>query len=364
MESCDRDGVIKNCDGPGIEIGLVAGAGFCLFTSHFKMSDRGGRATRSSNRGVNDDGCGLQTVETVEDLRKYMMEVVGELRKELEEARNEVRGTDELRQELAEAKRERNDLWEELRATKKQLEDLKNVKKEVGVLQEQSRSYSEVVGQVAVLRESQEGLQEERTKEREDRVAQAESMKAIMDEQKRAREEGQKSRSVSPREARLESERTRSVRVTGLPEVEASLPNYQERQGSLRRELDKILEVVCIGGQAPRVIDVRRLGGLGEADRGPRPVLVRFDKESEARDVLVNSWRLSKSEGLRRVYVDKDMSKEERRHAWELRREAKTKNEARTAEERACYFFAVRGGKVRQRFRTEDRTREERNNSE
>ena len=324
-------------------------AGF-VFIFDGKMAGRGGVTTRLKSASLGETGVCEELQESCSDpmelLKRSMMEKMGELERELMEVRREVSGIVELKRELAVARKERDEIRVELEAAKHQLAELVGVKNDVGVLQDQTRIYREVVGKVDELRKIQEGEREERLKEREDREAQAVSMRQIIDEQMRAKDVMQKVRSVSPREARLESERCRSVRVSGLQETEAPLSTYQERQGSLRGELDRVLEVVCPGGHPPRVVEIRRLGDAARgSDRGPRPVLVRFDRESDARDVLANSWRLSRVDGLRRVFIDKDLSREERRRNWELRREAKERNEELTDEERTRYFFAVRRGR-------------------
>ena len=96
------------------------------------------------------------------------------------------------------------------------------------------------------------------------------------------------------------------------------------------------------------VLEIRRLGkynpNMGVLNK--RPVKVRFNSERTAMEVIALARKLRRVEGMKDVYINKDLSVPERTKLQKLRAKAREENEARSDKEAKNYFFAVRRGRV------------------
>ena len=101
------------------------------------------------------------------------------------------------------------------------------------------------------------------------------------------------------------------------------------------------------------VLEMKRVGRFDPSKKGlsKRPVKVRFNTERTAREVMAMARKLRKSQEMKEVYINKDLSLPERIKVQEMRVKAREQNENRTEEEARKYFFAVRRGRMMKLWR-------------
>ena len=101
------------------------------------------------------------------------------------------------------------------------------------------------------------------------------------------------------------------------------------------------------------VLEIRRVGRYDANKKGlnKRPVKVRFNSERTAREVIAMARKLRRIDGMKELYINKNLSLPERIKVQELREKAREQNKARTEEEAVKYFFAVRRGRVMRLFK-------------
>ena len=148
---------------------------------------------------------------------------------------------------------------------------------------------------------------------------------------------------------REECERASSIIVTGISEP--VIENIVKRQDYVQTAVYTVLDNIKEDDDRWKedVLEIRRVGRYDPDKKGnnKRPVKVRFNSERTAREVLAMANKLRWIDGMKGIYINKDMSLTERKNLQELREEARNLNENRTDEEAKKYFFAVRWGKVK-----------------
>ncbi len=73
---------------------------------------------------------------------------------------------------------------------------------------------------------------------------------------------------------------------------------------------------------------------------------IKFKTQVAALRALERTWRLAQKEKYKEVWIRKDLNEEERASMNELIKEAKTKNEQRSEEERSRFYWRVVEGKI------------------
>ena len=90
--------------------------------------------------------------------------------------------------------------------------------------------------------------------------------------------------------------------------------------------VQKMISEFCGSELSSSITQTFRLGKKrsddGEVDRRPRLLMVKMAKQEDAEALLKNRFRL-KEVGYPNVYVNKDLSEEEREKQWRLRMELK-----------------------------------------
>ena len=127
---------------------------------------------------------------------------------------------------------------------------------------------------------------------------------------------------------------------------EEKIVNRTEREKEERKSLDEIISMVTEDDQAVGAVEEYfRIGSFEE--NKDRPVRVKFATQAMAETVLNGAWRLSGSEKYKRVWINRDMDRQEREELKELVKEAKQKNSQRTEEEKEQFYWKVRDLRLR-----------------
>ena len=118
--------------------------------------------------------------------------------------------------------------------------------------------------------------------------------------------------------------------------------NRQRREERDRMEVSEVLKVLQEEGQnlEGEIEEIYRIGRYNDEKRN-RPLKVRLSSQRIAEDILTKTGKLSKTGGLERVWVKRDLNNEERNKEKELRKEAKDKNERLTEDEKKRFFWRV-----------------------
>lgn len=147
---------------------------------------------------------------------------------------------------------------------------------------------------------------------------------------------------------REECDRAKSIIISGIPEP--NIESMVKRQDHLRMVVLKVFDEIKDDEDRwmEDVLEIRRVGKYDSNKKAlnKRPVKVRFNSERTAMEVIAMAKRLRKVEGIKKIYINKDLSIPERIKLQELRMKAREENESRSDEEAKNYFFAVRRGKV------------------
>lgn len=160
---------------------------------------------------------------------------------------------------------------------------------------------------------------------------------------------------------REECERANSVIISGISEPE--IESIVKRQDYIRKVVHKIFDSIKDPEDKwmEEVMEVRRVGRYdpNKKELNKRPIRVRFTSERIAREVIAMAKKLRKLDGMKEVYINKDLSLPERIKIQEQRVKAREQNENRTDEEAKKYFFAVRRGRVMRLFKRRETEEEE-----
>ncbi|XP_076032713.1 uncharacterized protein LOC143020304 isoform X2 [Oratosquilla oratoria] len=78
-----------------------------------------------------------------------------------------------------------------------------------------------------------------------------------------------------------------------------------------------------------------------------RPIKIKFKSQTTAENILSKTGKLATSEQYKKIWIKREMNKEEREEEKQKRLEAKTKNENRTESEKERFYWRVVNMKLR-----------------
>ncbi len=133
-----------------------------------------------------------------------------------------------------------------------------------------------------------------------------------------------------------------------------------------REELQRAKEIIgkIVGDETDiQIEEVYRIGKYSEG--GKRPMKIRLNTQAAAEYILRRTSLLRKIEGMKDIYIRREMNEEERNKVKELKEEAKTKNEERTQEQAERYMWRVIDMKMRKWWlkNAEQEVRQQRENT-
>ena len=138
-----------------------------------------------------------------------------------------------------------------------------------------------------------------------------------------------------------EMDRNRSIIIFGIGEspVERGLEREQQEKGKVRQ----LLHAIGKGWTFHKITNILRLGRYGDHDyhNKPRTVKVTFSDEATANAVLSNSRALKHNPSMSHIHIRRDLPKDTRIRFREVLREVKAKNESRTEQQKAKFFWRV-----------------------
>lgn len=139
-------------------------------------------------------------------------------------------------------------------------------------------------------------------------------------------------------------EKKKTVVVFGM--VEEHTPAFNEREKKERNSVEDLFDVLQDNKELTEEIEeYRRLGRYQEG--GHRPIKIRLRSQVAAEELLVRAKRLARMEKYKKVWIKREMNREEREAEQELRQEAKEKNEARSEMEKKRFYWKVIDMKLR-----------------
>lgn len=120
---------------------------------------------------------------------------------------------------------------------------------------------------------------------------------------------------------REECDRAKSIIISGIPEP--NIESMVKRQDHLRMVVLKVFDEIKDDEDRwmEDVLEIRRVGKYDSNKKAlnKRPVKVRFNSERTAMGVIAMAKRLRKVEGIKKIYINKDLSIPERIKLQELR---------------------------------------------
>ena len=240
-----------------------------------------------------------------------------------------------LKKELRKAYLMNNELAEENKTLREQLkEDAEEVKK----------CREEVKSSVRVVKEQQKTwaiTQQEN----------AESFKKILESQKKAKEDI-KSNVVSvikekEKLVRDTVDKVKCVVIFGIKEEKNV--NRLEREQKEKEKVNEVLKEVIDENQPMGMVEeVYRIGKFEEGKY--RPIKIKFTTQARAEEVISNAPKLAGKEKFKKVWINRDMDRDERNVLKTLVEQAKQKNLERTEEEQEQFYYQVRDLKIRKRL--------------
>lgn len=247
----------------------------------------------------------------------------------------------ELKEEIKVGKEESACLREESVALREESVKLKEenanlkekMRNEISEVRKENNDMKTVVGKV-------EGVQEawgRKTDEAE------KSLKMIMEEQEKERKE-MKNKIVSvikekEKFVRNTVDRVKCIVMFGLKEEK--IVNRTEREQKEKESIGEVMRLATEDDQAVGAIEEFHRIGLFEEGKN-RPLRVKFATQAMAETVINGAWRLSVVDEYKRVWINRDMDREEREELKNLVEQAKEKNSQRTEEEKELYYWKVR----------------------
>lgn len=250
---------------------------------------------------------------------------------EQDELKNEIQS---LKKELRKAYIMTSELEEENIELKKQLkkeaEEVKKCKDEI------KNSVNKVQEQHTVWTKTQ----------KENEV----SMKKILENQQKAnvdiKEKVVKVIKEKERLVRDTVDKVKCVVIFGVREDKET--NRLERDSQEKVKVKGVLNEILEDDQTMNTVEeFHRIGKYQEGK--DRPLKIKFVTQAKAEEVLSNAWKLAKKERFKRVWINKDMDREERDELKKLVEQMKQKNLERTEEEKEQFFYQVRDQKIRKR---------------
>ena len=148
-------------------------------------------------------------------------------------------------------------------------------------------------------------------------------------------------------------EKKKSLVIIGLKEEVMPVKSTRERNErvAVEKVIEEIQEEQDLVGE---VEEVFRLGKYKEGTH--RPMKIRLRSQVAAETIAGKSWKLSRKEAFKDVWVRKDRSVEERNTIRELKKQANERNEARSDEEKKKFFWRVMDMDLRKWYRKEEET--------
>ena len=140
-------------------------------------------------------------------------------------------------------------------------------------------------------------------------------------------------------------DKKKCVMIFGLKEKVLPLRHIREKEE--RRVVKEIFKEVKEENDEieEEIEEVSRIGKYEEG--GSRPIKVKLRSQVEAEEILQRAWRLSKKEGLKRIFIRRLMNEEERNRLAALFKEAQEKNSVRTESERKSFYWRVKDERLR-----------------
>ena len=134
------------------------------------------------------------------------------------------------------------------------------------------------------------------------------------------------------------ADKKKCIIVTGINEEE--IENRIERTNTEIQKIKKLMQVVM--GDEDTANEIEEFYRLGKFENGKRrPMKIKFRAQAIAQEVLTKTWKLSKEENFKNVWIQKDMNVDERNKTKELLKEAKQKNDTRTVQEATKFYWRV-----------------------
>ena len=139
-------------------------------------------------------------------------------------------------------------------------------------------------------------------------------------------------------------EKKKTVVVFGM--VEEHTPMINEREKKEKKCVVDLFDVLKENSELSEEIEeFRRLGKYQEG--GHRPIKIRLRSQIAAEEVLSRAKLLARTDKYKKVWIKRDMNKEEREAERELKQVASEKNEERTEMEKKRFYWKVIDMKLR-----------------
>ena len=268
---------------------------------------------------------------SLEETVNQVLERLARTESEQKELSLEVQG---LKKELRKAYMMNNELQEENNTLRKQLQmeatEVKKWKEEVKNTVKEVKEHKNVWSKVQ--------------KENE------ESFRKILDSQQKAKDE-MKNKVVSvikekEKLVRDTVDKVKCVVIFGI--TEEKIDNKIERETMEQGKVKEVLMQVVEENQTMTMVEeIHRIGKFEEGKN--RPVKVKFATQARAEEVVNNAWKLAGKEKFKKVWINKDMDRDERNVLKMLVEQAKQKNLERKEEEKEQFYYQVRDLKIRRR---------------
>ena len=147
----------------------------------------------------------------------------------------------------------------------------------------------------------------------------------------------------NPRLIRETADMNKTIMIIGKKEEENK--NRIDRD---KTELRNIMEIMKKISEDITDRDIEVYHRVGKYEEGKhRPIKVTFNSANTAEEVLWNAQNLKDDEEMKNIWIRRFLSKEDRETVKEKIAEAKSKNEARSEEQKKVFFFKVVGLQVR-----------------
>ncbi len=139
-------------------------------------------------------------------------------------------------------------------------------------------------------------------------------------------------------------QRKMCVVVFGVKEKNQPMKIARKKEEAKRA---KEITAEVVGGEeiVEQTEEVYRIGKYNE--NGIRPMKIRLVSQTAAEHVLQRTGKLAKVEGMKEIWIKRDMNEEEKSKLKELRVEAQSKNEERIQEQARRFTWKVVDMKVR-----------------
>lgn len=295
----------------------------------------------------------------LEEMVSQVLERVAKLECENEEVKREITS---VKKELRKAYTMNSELVEENNTLKKQLknemEEVKKCKEEIKrsviKVDEQKTAWVKQLDEVKRCKEeikrSVNKVDEQSSVWAKQQQENEISFKKILVDQQKAKEEvKEKMVKVIKEKEKLVRDTVEKVRcavVFGV--VEEKELKKPERESQEREKMKMVLTEILEEEQPLNYVDeFHRIGKYQEGK--DRPIKVKFVTQSKAEEVIKNAWRLARKEEFKKVWINKEMDREERELLKKLVEQKKQKNLERTEEEKEKFYYQVKDLEIKKR---------------